>query len=58
MSAGLVAIVFGIGVGGWVFNKTSHRTGNVVKTSVITGVFVGLIAAFVFYTLFKFIIPK
>lgn len=58
MGAGVVAFIFGLGIGAWVFKKASHSTGNNVKTSVITSVFVGLIAAFVFYTLFKLIIPK
>ena len=58
MSTGLIALVFGIGVGTWVFNKTSHRTGNNVRTSVITAVFVGLIVAFVFYTLFRLTFAK
>jgi hypothetical protein len=58
MTPGVIAILFGIGVGGWVFDKASHHTGNNARTSVITAAFVGLIAAFVFFTLFRFVIHK
>jgi hypothetical protein len=58
MSAGLLAIMFGLGVGAWIYNKTSHRTGHNTRTSIITAVFVGLIVAFIFYTLFRIFIAK
>ncbi|HUC87526.1 MAG TPA: hypothetical protein VMR95_00015 [Candidatus Binatia bacterium] len=58
MSAGLIALLFGIGVSGWTYHKVSHRTGHIVRTSVIVAVFVGLIAMFVFYTLFNMFVPK
>jgi hypothetical protein len=58
MSAGLIALMFGASVGAWVYNKVSHRTGHIVRTSVITSIFVGLIAMFVFYTLYKMLISK
>jgi hypothetical protein len=58
MHSGIVAVVLGVGVGGWVYNKTSHRTGNIVKTSVITAVFVGLIVTFVAFTLFNLLFNK
>jgi hypothetical protein len=54
----LIAVVLGIGVGGWVFSKVSRRTGNLMKTSIITAVFVGLIVAFVAFTLLKFVFSK
>jgi uncharacterized membrane protein len=57
MNSVVVAVLFGLGVGAWIFNKTSHRTNN-VRTSLITATFVGLIVAFVFFTLFKLTFHK
>jgi hypothetical protein len=57
MNASVLAILFGLGVGAWIFNKTSHRT-NDVRTSLITATFIGLIVAFVFFTLFKLTFSK
>jgi hypothetical protein len=58
MDDGLIAVVLGIGVGGWVFSKTSRRTGNLLKTSIITAVFVGLLVTFVAFTLLKLVFNK
>ena len=55
MSTGFIAVLFGLGVGAWVFNKASRRTGNNTRSSLILAFFVGLIAAFVIYTLVRFI---
>jgi hypothetical protein len=58
MNAVVLALVLGLGCGTWIFNKVSHRTGNNVKTSLITALFVGAIIAFVFFTLFKLTFSK
>jgi hypothetical protein len=58
MSTGLISFMFGASVGAWVYNKVSHRTGHIVRTSVITSIFVGLVAMFVFYTLYNTYIAK
>lgn len=57
MSGGIVAFLFGVGVAGWTYHNVSHRTGHNIRTSLIVAVFVGLIAVFVFYTLFKMLVP-
>jgi hypothetical protein len=57
MNAGVIALVLGIGIAAWVFNKTSHRT-NSNKTSIITAAFVGLIVMFVTFTLIKLTVAK
>lgn len=57
MSDTLVAIFFGVGVSGWLYSKLSHRTGNAVpKTTYLTAGFIGLIAAIVIFTVFKFVL--
>jgi uncharacterized membrane protein YsdA (DUF1294 family) len=48
-----LSLIFGVGIGAWVFNKTTHRT-NRSQTGVIVAFVIGLIAFIVFYTLYSF----
>jgi hypothetical protein len=45
-------LLFGVGVGAWVFNKMAGRTHR-AQLGVITGIIVGLMAFFVFFTLYS-----
>lgn len=58
MSKIALALMFGFGVGGWVYSKVSRRTGNQLRISFIVSGFVGLIALFVLYTTLSFFIKK
>lgn len=58
MSKIAIAIMFGFGVGGWVYSKVSRRTGNQLRTSFLVSGFVGLIALFVLYTVLSFFVKK
>lgn len=51
MSNQLVALLFGAGVGAWVYSQMMRRT-NVPKTSLYTAIGAGIVAAFVIYTIF------
>jgi hypothetical protein len=53
MSALLIAFLFGIGVGGWVYSKMSHRTGGNYKSSLTVAAIVGLAGLLVIYILLK-----
>jgi len=51
MSNFLTALIFGIGVGAWVYNKAQRRSGGLTQQSLIVGGIVGFIAWLVFFTL-------
>jgi hypothetical protein len=51
MSNFVVALLFGIGIGGWIYNKTYRRTGGNRPTSWTVGGIVGVIAMIVFWTI-------
>lgn len=55
MSSTLLAFLFAVGVGGWVYSKTDHRTGGNTKTNIIVTGLVGIIAFFVSWSLFSMI---
>jgi hypothetical protein len=56
MSNGLVALFFGVGVGGWAYAQLARRSGNANPSStVIAAGFLGLVAAIFIFTLFKFV---
>ncbi|HEX7368359.1 MAG TPA: hypothetical protein VF261_01730 [Candidatus Saccharimonadales bacterium] len=57
MSDTLVAILFGLGIGGWVYSQLARRSGNANPGSTFTvaGI-VGLVAAIIIFTVFKFIL--
>jgi len=56
MSNGLVALFFGLGVGGWAYSQLARRGGNANpgSTAIAAG-FAGLVAAIFIFTLFKFV---
>jgi hypothetical protein len=57
MSPLLIAIFFGAGVGGWAWAQLAHRTGNNDQRSVaISALAVGVLAAVIIFTLFKFVL--
>lgn len=57
MSAGLIAIFFGVGVAGWLYSQLARRSGNANPSSTFTAAGIGgLVAATFFYTLFKFVL--
>jgi hypothetical protein len=51
MSDKWIAVLAGIGVGTWVFQKVIRRTGGNMKTTLIASVFVGVIVFFVAWSL-------
>jgi hypothetical protein len=57
MSNFLVAIFFGVGVGGWAYAQLARRSGNANPGSTFTAAAgAGLIAAIFIFTLFKFVL--
>jgi hypothetical protein len=57
MSPLLIAIFFGLGVGGWAWAQLARRTGNNDQKSVaISALAVGVLAAVIIFTLFKFVL--
>ena len=57
MNNGLVALMFGVGLGGWVYYQMMRHTGNNTKSSLIAAGLAGLVGAFVIYTLFAWVFP-
>ena len=55
MNAGILALILGLGVGAWVFKQMSHRS-NDNRTGIIIASVVGVIAAFIFFTVLKLFI--
>jgi hypothetical protein len=57
MSPFLVAIFFGVGVGGWAYAQLARRTGNSNPQSVaLSALAVGVFAAIVIFTVFKLVL--
>lgn len=52
-----VALLFGLGLAGWVYSIMMRRTGSQTKTSLIAAAGAGLVGAFVLYTLFAMVFP-
>ncbi len=57
MSPFLLALLFALGVGAWVYNKVQHRNGGITKQSLIAASAVGAVALVIFYTLFITFVP-
>lgn len=55
MSNSLIALMFGVGVGGWVYYTMMRYTGGDAKTSWMVSGFVAAIAFFVFYSAFTWV---
>jgi len=57
MSDAFVALIFGVGVGGWLFFKLNGRTGDAnARGNLVAGLIAGLAAALFIFTLLKFIL--
>lgn len=57
MSDTLVAIFFGAGVGGWIYSKLARHNGGANPSSTLMAAgFIGLVAAIIIFTVFKFIL--
>jgi hypothetical protein len=57
MSGGVVSLVFAIGVAGWVYAQTEHRSGvSNVKTSATAAAVAGVIAFIFLFSIVKFVI--
>ena len=57
MSNFLVAIFFGVGVGGWAYAQLARRSGNANPGSTIMAAAgAGFVAAIFIFTLFKFVL--
>lgn len=55
MSAFIVALIFAIGLAGWVWSKVGMRTGNADPKSIfLTALGAGVMAFVVLFTLLKF----
>ncbi len=48
----VIAAIFGIGFGGWVYNFVQKRNGGQSQQSLIVAAVVGLLGTIVFYTIF------
>lgn len=57
MSNQFVALMFGIGAGGWTYYKMMRQTGGNTKSSLLIAALAGLAGAFVIYTLFAWVFP-
>ena len=55
MNNQLVSLFFGAGVAGWVYYQVMRRTGSNAKAAWGSAAFAGLIAYFVFYSLFAWV---
>lgn len=58
MSNFVVALVMGIGCGGWVYSRVQRRTGGNTQTSLIAAGVCGLIAAIVMWSLLALLFSK
>jgi len=57
MSDGFVALIFGVGVGGWLFFKLNSRTGDAnASGNLVAGIITGVAAAFFVFTLLKYVL--
>lgn len=57
MSSFFVALVFGIGVSGWVYSQLSRRSGNANPSSTLMAAGgAGLVALIVLFTILKFML--
>ena len=57
MSGGIVALVFALGVAGWVYAQTERRSGaSNVKTSATAAAVGGVIAFIFLFSIVKFVI--
>ncbi len=57
MSNTLIALFFGVGVGGWAYSQLARRGGNANPGSTaIAASAAGLVAAVVIFTVFKYIL--
>lgn len=57
MSNALTGLLFGIGLGGWIYAMMMRQSGGQVQTSVIVAAIAGLIGFFVVYTTLGLIFP-
>jgi len=55
MNNTLVALLTGVGFGGWVYAMTMRQTGGNTKLAIGAAVAAGLVGAFVIYTLFAWV---
>lgn len=51
----LIAFILAVGLGGWVYNKTMHSTGNNTQTALIVAFVAGIIALLLVNTLLGYI---
>lgn len=57
MSDLLVAIFFGVGVGGWAYAQIAKRNGNANPgNNALVAAILGLVAGIIIFTVFKFIL--
>jgi hypothetical protein len=57
MSNGLVALFFGVGVGGWAYSQLARRNGNASPASnAMAAAGAGFIAAIFIFTFFRFVL--
>ncbi len=57
MSKAFIALVFALGVSGWVYNKSMRQTGGLTQRSLTAAGVVGAIAFIVFLTIFVTVVP-
>jgi len=58
MSNLLIAFLFGIGSGAWVYKKLQRTTGNNTKSSLIGATVTGLVLIFIMYFVLSSLIKK
>ena len=56
MSNSLVALMFGVGFGGWIYYQMMRRTSN-TKASLTAAIAAGLMGAFVIFSIFTWVFP-
>ncbi len=55
MQTYLIALIFAIGVGGWIYSKVQHRTGGITQTSLLMAGVAGVIVFIFAIILFSFL---
>lgn len=58
MSNALTGLLFGIGLGGWIYTMMMRQSGGQTQTSIIVAAVAGLIGFFVVYTTLGLVFPQ
>ncbi len=54
----MIALLAGLGAGGWVYSKFHHRTGGNVRNALVAGALAGVFAFIVIISLLSLLFPS